>query len=74
MSPMNIQSILDDCALSSATCSPVLGGDINRAYLLTHNKTKYFLKINDAIRFPNMFTAESEGLKALSSSNSILSL
>src|SRR5688572_4128527 len=65
---MNIQSILEDCALSSAACSPVLGGDINRAFLLTHNKTKYFLKTNDALRFPNMFVAESEGLKALSGS------
>jgi len=66
---MNLQSILDDCSLSSATCSAVQGGDINQAFLLTNKSARYFLKVNDATKFPNMFVAESNGLKALSRSS-----
>jgi len=63
---MSLQPILDDCSLSSATYSAVPGGDINRAFLLRHQGSRYFVKVNDAVRFPNMFVAEKNGLQALS--------
>jgi len=65
---MNLQSILNACSLPLATYSPVTGGDINSAFLLKNKGDKYFLKVNDATRFPNMFVAESDGLSALSNS------
>jgi protein-ribulosamine 3-kinase len=43
---------------------PVHGGDINQAYCL-EGDNKYFLKLNDAGKFPNMFQKEAEGLNAL---------
>jgi protein-ribulosamine 3-kinase len=65
---MDLQAILDDCALPSATYASVSGGDINTAFVLTDKDGKYFLKVNDAAKFPNMFITESNGLKALSKS------
>jgi len=66
---MNLQPILDDCLLSSATYAPVHGGDINLAFSLRHHGSRYFLKVNDALRFPNMFDAEQRGLQALSNAS-----
>src|SRR6201995_2946099 len=45
---------------------PVHGGDINKAYCLDANNGKqYFLKVNSAGQFPEMFELEREGLKEL---------
>ena len=66
---MDLQPILDDCSLSSAVCTPVHGGDINLAFSLTYRGSRYFLKVNDASRFPNMFVAEQGGLRALSNAS-----
>lgn len=63
---MSLQPILDDLELSSATYSAVPGGDINEAFSLSHHGSRYLIKVNDAARFPNMFVAEKNGLKALS--------
>jgi fructosamine-3-kinase len=41
------------------------GGDINETYRIQTNEGPYFLKLNDAIRFPDMFSAEYAGLTAL---------
>jgi len=65
---MNIQNILDECKLTNATSLPVAGGDINHSFLIRHNDNRYFLKVNDANRYPNMFEKESNGLQALSKS------
>ena len=42
------------------------GGDINDAYCLFGENVKYFLKVNNANRYPGMFEKESRGLYALS--------
>lgn len=66
---MDIQAILDDCSLPSASVTRVGGGDINLAFSLTHHGNSYFLKVNDAARFPNMFVVEQNGLLALSTAS-----
>lgn len=43
----------------------VSGGDINQTFLVVTDNGNYFLKINDASAFPQMFEKEAEGLQAL---------
>lgn len=50
---------------------PVYGGDINQCFCL-EGKERYFLKINRAQSFPNMFEAEADGLQALKASPLII--
>jgi fructosamine-3-kinase len=62
---MALQDILYDCGLNITRYEPVHGGDINRAYCLYGHDAKYFLKVNDAKRYPAMFEKELNGLHAL---------
>lgn len=50
---------------------PVSGGDINDAYCIRTNQDKYFIKTNNASRFPKMFEKEANGLNALRKTNTI---
>ncbi|MGX5819867.1 fructosamine kinase family protein [Chitinophaga lutea] len=43
----------------------IRGGDINETYRLETSQGVYFLKMNDARRFPDMFLKEYDGLEAL---------
>jgi len=43
------------------------GGSINNAVGIVTNGRDYFLKYNNATRFPGMFTSEAQGLKLLQS-------
>jgi len=52
-------------AAAVSCTSPVGGGCINRAFCLEAGETKYFLKWNDAGKYPGMFEAEAKGLKLL---------
>ena len=45
--------------------TPLHGGDINQAFSLETNNGRFFLKLNDAQRYPGMFAAEADGLQAL---------
>jgi fructosamine-3-kinase len=54
-----------------AAAKQVSGGDINMAYAWHTASAKYFLKVNDADAFPNMFALEAEGLEALREASSI---
>lgn len=51
--------------LSHHRLTPVSGGDINRAFRLQWGDSSAFLKLNQA-RLSDMFSAEAEGLQALS--------
>lgn len=51
--------------------SPVSGGCINNACVLSTSEGKYFLKWNSAKRFPGMFEAEARGLELLASPKAI---
>lgn len=50
---------------------PVGGGSINDAYALATSRSHYFLKVNQAERFPGMFEAESSGLRLMKESGEI---
>jgi fructosamine-3-kinase len=43
----------------------VHGGDINETYKLSTNEGPFFLKLNDARRYPDMFAREYNGLETL---------
>lgn len=44
---------------------PVSGGDISAAYRLSTPRGSYFVKVNDAARYPLMYEQEAQGLNAL---------
>lgn len=48
----------------------ISGGSINEAYKFTYGDQKYFMKINDAGKFPEMFECEISGLNELKKVNS----
>jgi protein-ribulosamine 3-kinase len=50
---------------------PAGGGCINYAYVLNTNRGKYFIKLNDASRYPGMFEKEFLGLNLLINSGTI---
>lgn len=45
---------------------PKGGGSINATYIISFSNQKYFLKVNVAGKFPEMFDAEKKGLQFLS--------
>jgi hypothetical protein len=51
---------------------PVSGGSINTAYHIVTSEGRFFLKLNHAGRFPNMFEAESKGLMLLGKSSFVV--
>ncbi len=69
---MSLQAILEECSLTGYGSVPVHGGDINRAYCLTGQAEKYFLKVNEADRYPGMFEKEAQGLNALKNSSTLV--
>lgn len=68
---MDVEKILGELGLSFKTISRVSGGDINHTYKLSGGEKDFFVKLNDAKRFPGMFVCEAEGLKSLESATSI---
>lgn len=63
---MNVlHSIFQACAIDVSGYEPVHGGDINTAYCIYSNNTKYFLKTNSNALYPGMFAKEAAGLLAL---------
>ncbi len=47
------------------------GGCINKGGRLDTDRDRYFLKWNDAVKFPGMFAAEARGLSLLQGANSV---
>ncbi|MEP7144502.1 MAG: fructosamine kinase family protein, partial [Ferruginibacter sp.] len=62
---MPIQDILNSIGFTITHYEPVHGGDISDAYCLYGQDAKYFLKVNDAQRYPGMFEKEENGLRTL---------
>lgn len=67
-----LQDIFNDTALKILNVERVPGGDINDAYCLVTTNEKYFLKVNDADKFPAMFEKEARGLELLRKNSSII--
>jgi protein-ribulosamine 3-kinase len=65
LSIMRLDQIIKDSGLNISSYESVHGGDINQSYCLHHGKDNYFLKVNDAERFPSMLEKEANGLDAL---------
>jgi fructosamine-3-kinase len=69
---MNLSPIFIDTGLIITHHQPVRGGDINQTYCLQDAGRKYFLKVNDVNRFPDMFIKEKEGLQALHNNSTLV--
>ncbi len=69
-----IEAILSDKierTILISEVNAVSGGSINNAYCLTTNHDKYFIKKNQADRYPEMFEKEAKGLDLLRESGAI---
>jgi fructosamine-3-kinase len=62
---MAVEMILKACELNGLDFKPLTGGDINLCYYVKDKSRRYFLKINDAGRYPEMFQKERNGLETL---------
>ncbi len=63
---MNIQEIIEQAGFAQhRTISKLSGGDINAAYRFTAENDPYFIKINDAEKYPELFQKESNGLNEI---------
>ncbi len=51
---------------------PISGGSINDAYQIETTQGKFFLKLNNANRYPNMFEMELKGLELLGQSSFVV--
>jgi fructosamine-3-kinase len=67
-----VQFIADDCRIHFSRYEQVHGGDINECYCLHGQDARYFLKLNDAARFPGMFAMEADGLDALRKNSALI--
>ena len=63
--PSVLLPVVEACGLVVKDCTLVSGGDINQSFCLQTADSKFFLKLNDASRFPEMFSREASGLLAL---------
>ncbi len=50
---------------------PVSGGDINECFMLHCENSKYFVKFNDANKYPQLFELEADGLRTMGSINGV---
>lgn len=69
-----LEKLLDNFTQKEALIEETLsvgGGSINAAYRLNYGGEFFFLKYNDASRFPQMFEKEALGLKLLNMSHSL---
>lgn len=60
-----LQNIASQNNLTLVETKPLSGGDINEVFLLKCDKGNFVAKLNDALKFPGMLTAEAKGLQLL---------
>lgn len=58
-------------AVELRSSRPLPGGSINEAYKMETTRGNFFIKYNNAGRYPHMFEKEAEGLKLLKSAGKI---
>jgi protein-ribulosamine 3-kinase len=51
--------------------SPLSGGDINHAWMISTASSSYFVKYNSAGKYPGMFSAEARGLQRLNDAGAL---
>ncbi|WP_207492264.1 fructosamine kinase family protein [Aridibaculum aurantiacum] len=66
-----VQQICSCHQLDYINHTAVGGGDINASFAINTRQARYFLKVNDAARFPLMFVREAEGLAAIKQATSL---
>jgi len=68
---MPVQLILNYLGLINSRFEAVHGGDINECWRIESKGAIYFLKINEAKLYPDMFKKEAKGLDALKENSSL---
>ena len=63
-----LQNIASQNNLNLIEAKPLSGGDINAVFLLKCKENNFVVKLNNASKFPRMFTAEAKGLQLLDNS------
>jgi fructosamine-3-kinase len=69
--PLSLQAIIEDCGLQVQRTEQVHGGDINAAFCLHTSTGKYFLKVNQAVQYPDMLLKEAAGLSQLKKTRTV---
>ena len=72
--PDHVQEILSKYSgreIRIARCTSLGGGSINAAYRLHTGDRDFFIKYNDAKKFPGMFDREARGLRLLASTRTL---
>jgi len=59
------EKIASQNGLNLIEVNPLSGGDINEVFLLKCEQGSFVVKLNDALKFPEMFVAEAKGLQLL---------
>lgn len=67
-----LQEIFTDCGIPVTNYEPVHGGDINVSFSIYSHTNRYFLKINDADKYPGMFEKEADGLDSLRKNSTLV--
>ncbi|HEY4207644.1 MAG TPA: fructosamine kinase family protein [Puia sp.] len=65
----HLQTLLGDTAIIDVT--RIHGGHISRAYRLKTTNASFFIKVNAAEHFPDMFASEAAGLSLLADSHTV---
>lgn len=69
--PLPLQAILTETGLQVLRTEQVHGGDINQAFCLYTATGKFFLKVNQAGIYPDMFLKEAAGLSQLKKTKTV---
>jgi len=66
-----LADIFPEISPEKIVTSKVIGGFINECYKIEIEDNTYFLKLNEADKFPQMFEKEARGLQALNANTSL---
>ncbi|MCH5719138.1 fructosamine kinase family protein [Niabella hibiscisoli] len=64
-------SILKQLPFTPQNIAEIHGGDINKAFCITTGKQRFFLKVNNAVLYPDMLKREADGLDLLRNHTSL---
>ncbi len=69
--PLSLNAIIEDCGLQVQRFEQIHGGDINNAFCLHTSNGNFFLKVNQAGLYPDMFLKEAAGLSEIKKTRTV---
>lgn len=67
-----VQDICKRHRIEALNIKPLSGGDINQVYKIMSSEGNYVIKLNEALRYPDMFEIEAKSLQILSKTDSFV--